>query len=89
LSHGVRQIKKTIELCSSDVKNRIKRSFIICTRVPVSSAEIQNLRLKFKRDFNSDLIVKSSPHIYTLWKNEYRYLKNRSMSKVESRMCSV
>lgn len=62
LDHALKQIKTTIEQLSNEPKTHPKISFIICTRVPLSSTKIQNLRLKFKRDYSSDLVVQSSPY---------------------------
>lgn len=66
LSHALLQIKKTIELCSENRKESPKRCFIICSRVPIASAAIQNLRLKFKKEYNSELMIVSSPYKFNL-----------------------
>lgn len=62
LSQAIRQLEETIRQLSLDEKKQVKTSFIICTRSPLSSAKIQNLQVRFKKYYNSDLIVKSSPH---------------------------
>jgi len=61
LDHAIEQLKTTISKLSDDPKKGKKKSFIICTRSPLNSATIQNLQLKFRKHFNSELIVKSSP----------------------------
>lgn len=61
IEHAVEQIISTIKRLSSDEKKRLKKSYIICTRSPLSSSKIQNYKYRFKKDYNSDLIVKSSP----------------------------
>lgn len=66
IGHAINQIKKTIELCSKDKQKYSKRCFIICTRSPLSAASIQNHSLVFKRDFNAELIIKSSPYSYNI-----------------------
>ncbi|WP_332452426.1 hypothetical protein [Chryseobacterium aquaticum] len=62
LKHALEQIKATIKKLSSNKKLFPKRSYIICTRSPLSSTEIQNYKREFKKDYNSELIIKSSPH---------------------------
>jgi hypothetical protein len=61
LKHAIRQIEATILRLSVDSKKSLKKSYIICTRSPLSSSEIQNLQLEFKKKYNSSLIVKSTP----------------------------
>lgn len=62
LEHALEQLEATIKKLSKNPKKLKKKSFIICTRSPLNSASIQNHRVKFKKHFNSDLIVKSSPY---------------------------
>jgi len=62
LEHAINQLKATILRLSSNSKSQPKISYIICTRSPLSSAEIQNYKLEFKKKFNSQLQIKSSPH---------------------------
>lgn len=62
LEHAIKQISNTIRILSSNPSKSIKRSYVICTRSPLSSTQIQNLKRTFKRDFNSSLEIKSSPH---------------------------
>lgn len=62
IHHAVKQVESTIKKVSKNPKACNKKAFIICTRSPLSSASIQNIRVKFKKKYNSDLIVKSSPH---------------------------
>jgi hypothetical protein len=61
VSHAIKQIERTIQILSSDSKTQQKISYIICTRSPLTSTEIQNYAREFKKKFNSNLIVKSSP----------------------------
>ena len=62
LNHALDQLETTIKKLSKDSKKFKKKSFIICTRSPLNSASIQNHRVKFRKNFNSELIVKNSPH---------------------------
>ena len=61
LEHALEQIKSTINRLSSNIKKGNKISYIICTRSPMSSSEIQNHKLDFRKKFNSKLEIKSSP----------------------------
>lgn len=61
LMHAVAQIKSTIKQLSPDLRARNKKSYIICTRSPLSSTQIQNLKFDLLKNFNSDLQIKSSP----------------------------
>ncbi len=61
LIHAMDQIERTIGLLSSDPKKCIKISYIICTRSPLTSTEIQIYERQFRAKFNSKLIIKSSP----------------------------
>ncbi|WP_434036042.1 hypothetical protein [Formosa sp. 4Alg 33] len=62
IKHAIEQLEATIKKLSSNPKTKKKKSFVICTRSPLSSASIQNVRVKFRKNYNSDFIVKSSPH---------------------------
>lgn len=62
LEHAMEQIKRTMEILSIDLKKQKKISYIICTRSPLTSTEIQNYDRKFRQQFNSKLIIKSSPY---------------------------
>ncbi len=62
LPHAIKQIEQTIALLSSDARKHKKISYIICTRSPMSSTEIQNYDKKFRKKYSSRLIIKSSPY---------------------------
>ena len=61
LEHALEQIKSTILRLSSNIVKGNKVSYIICTRSPMTSSEIQNYKLEFRKKFNSKLEIKSSP----------------------------
>ncbi len=61
INHAIEQIISTIKTLSSNIAKNTKVSYVICTRSPLTSASIQNLQLKFKKHYNSKLIIKSSP----------------------------
>ncbi len=66
IRHAIKQIKRTIQLLSEAPKHKPKICFVICNRVPLASAQIQNIQVAFKREFNSKLIVKRSPYRYII-----------------------
>lgn len=66
LEHALEQLKETIFKLSKHPKNQKKKLFVICTRSPLNSASIQNLQVKFRKNFNCDLIIKSSPHTHKI-----------------------
>jgi hypothetical protein len=58
IKHALAQLIRTISILGSkNCQNR--NSFIISSRSPLTSAEIQNHRLLFKRKHSSTLIVKN------------------------------
>ena len=62
IPHAIEQIERTIALLSVDAKKCKKIAYIICTRSPLSSTQIQIYGRDFKKKHNATLIVKSSPH---------------------------
>lgn len=63
IAHAVKQIIRTISILSEDQKKQRKICYIICTRSPLTSTEIQNFDRMFRQKYNSKLIVKSSPYV--------------------------
>jgi len=57
IKHAFKQLEQTIKLLGNNKNDR--KSYIISSRSPLASPEIQNQRLLFKRRFNSELIVKN------------------------------
>lgn len=62
IKHAIEQLETTIRKLSANPKTQKKKSFVICTRSPLSSASIQNVQVKFRKNYNSEFIVKSSPY---------------------------
>lgn len=60
VKHAVRQIEQTIALLSANRAKGLKKSYVVCTRVPLTSTEVQGLKLKLKKLYNSSLEIKSS-----------------------------
>lgn len=61
IEHALNQIKTTIKRLSKNIKKSQKKSYVICTRSPLTTSEIQNHKYYFRKNYNSELIVKSSP----------------------------
>lgn len=59
------QITESIKKLSSDI-DAPKYSFVICTRSSLSVSDLQKIRGKFLRDYNSSLLVKSNEHTHVL-----------------------
>ncbi len=66
INHAIKQLVATFKKLSKNPKKQEKTSFIICTRSPMNLAAIQNLQVKFKKNFSANLIVKNSPFSYQL-----------------------
>ncbi len=62
VQHAIKQIEQSIETISKNKAQNPKASFIISTRCPLASAEIQNYKKIFKKKFNCELIIKNSPY---------------------------
>lgn len=63
LLHAMKQIERTISLLGSKNLEQQRISYIICSRSPLASTEIQSYDRKFRAKFNSKLIIKSSPYV--------------------------
>ena len=66
VSHAINQLERTIEKTSNNIFEQPKISFIVSTRCPLASAEIQNYKLRFKKKYKSELIIKNSPCKFTI-----------------------
>jgi hypothetical protein len=66
VQHAFKQIESTIQSISSDTQQQPKICFVISTRCPISSPEIQIIRKKMKKKFNAELVVKNTPHIHPI-----------------------
>lgn len=61
LMHAIEQLIASIKALSSNAAKHPKISYVICTRSPLNSTAIQNLQVQFRKNYNSQLIIKSSP----------------------------
>jgi len=59
LRRALDQIEATIQQVSSNPIRAMKHSLIISTRCPLFSPEIQANTLRFRRDYNSSLIIRT------------------------------
>jgi hypothetical protein len=66
VKHAFNQLKATIQTISANAKNQPKLCFIISTRVPLTSPEIQLAAKEFQSKFNAKLVVKTLQHSHTL-----------------------
>ncbi|MDJ0735059.1 MAG: hypothetical protein QNJ47_13505 [Nostocaceae cyanobacterium] len=60
VEHGLKQIKNTIKILSQNPTKCRKYCYIITTRCPLSSPEIQNLKKKFLKTYNAVLKVQKT-----------------------------
>ena len=67
VEHALDQIEATIKAISSDLRKQPKLCFIISTRCPPRSVtKISNRQQVLKKKYNAKLIVKNTPHTYTI-----------------------
>lgn len=66
IQHAFKQIESTIQSISSDSQKKAKVCFVISTRCPISSPEIQVVRKRMRKKFNAELIVKKTPHTHSI-----------------------
>lgn len=66
IKHAFKQLIATMEKLSAQLQKAPKISFVICTRSPLATAEIQDMQLKFKRDYNSKLLVRSKDYEHSI-----------------------
>lgn len=57
--HAVKQIARSIDLLTCTCQPVPKKCFIASTRCPINSTEIQNLKKKFRRQYNAELVIKN------------------------------
>lgn len=60
VDHAFKQIENTIKILSKDYKNVIKYCYVITTRCPLTSAQIQNKQKTFKKNYNAVLRVRKT-----------------------------
>lgn len=63
LNHALRQIVATMQRLSEDLPFYPKRAYIICTKTPLVSSEIQSISIKFRKKYSCKLVVRSSPFV--------------------------
>lgn len=58
VKHAVEQIEATIQKLTTNISTS-KLCFISSSRCPITSTEIQNLKRKFKKNYQAKLIIKN------------------------------
>jgi len=64
--HAVKQIESTIKLLSNDPQKIKKLCFVVSTRVPKQTTNIQQLQTHFKKKFNAKFRIKNKEDEYNL-----------------------
>lgn len=64
--HAVKQIESTINLLSNNPQKIRKLCFVVSTRVPKQTTNIQQLQSKFKKKFNASFRIKNIQDVYDL-----------------------
>ncbi len=66
VQHAVKQLESTLKLISDDYRQTKKLCFIVSTRVPKQTTNIQKIQSNFKKKFNADFRVKNIQDEYDL-----------------------
>ena len=66
VAYAAKQIEESIRQISESPQLSEKYGFIISTRCPLLSSEIQALKLKFKKRYNSLLIIKNIQYQHSI-----------------------
>lgn len=59
IDHAILQLIDTFKKLSKCAKSHNKCAYIISTRCPLTSTKIQNEKVRFKKHYNSSLIIKN------------------------------
>ncbi|MBN1639247.1 MAG: hypothetical protein JW866_09780 [Ignavibacteriales bacterium] len=66
VDQAIKQIIRTISLLSADKKRIPKYSFVVSTRCPLETTKIQQLKYRFKQNYNSKLIIQKINCSFTI-----------------------
>jgi len=58
--HAIVQLKRSIEQVSTDVRGGEKKAFVVSTRCPLASPEVQKHQLDFRKKYKAALTISSS-----------------------------
>jgi len=58
--HAIIQLENSIKQVSADVFEGEKKAFIISTRCPLASTEVQAYQLRFRKKYKTSLVIRSS-----------------------------
>lgn len=59
VNHAALQLSTTISALSQDPKKHPKHSFVVSTRCPLSSPQVQLIQKRFRKDYNSSFRIKN------------------------------
>jgi len=59
IKHAVKQLETTIRKLSSNFRKAKKKGFVISTKSPLASTQIQKIAKRFKKEYNCIFIVKN------------------------------
>ena len=59
VNHAITQLTNSLQKLSFNPRTQSKSCYIICSRVPKTGTDIQNNRLTFSRNYNSQLTIKT------------------------------
>lgn len=66
VKHGCDQLEASINRLSENAKKKPKHAFVISSKSPLSSTEIQKIQRRFKKELNTKLIVKNKQYTFKL-----------------------
>ena len=61
VKHAEKQLAATITQLSSNAKEKAKCAYVVTVKNPLIDSEIQRIKIRFRREFNSSFVVKNSP----------------------------
>ena len=65
VEHAVQQIEASMKQLKSKLSSE-KLCFVASTRCPIASPQIQNIKKKFKKNYNAQLYIKNGKITYTV-----------------------
>lgn len=66
VKHGCEQLEASINRLSENAKKKPKHAFIISSKSPLSSTEIQKIQRRFKKELNTKLIIRNKQYTFKL-----------------------
>jgi hypothetical protein len=66
VEHALNQVENSLKILGLNNKTKRKNAFIVSTRCPLTATELQRKQLKFRRSYNTKLIVNKTPLTYSI-----------------------